>query len=55
VGHCAEVQEGEGHLFPCEPLERSVPVVPCVVASLHSRITLPVAWHWIVCCTLRVI
>jgi hypothetical protein len=31
------------------------PVVPCVVAWLHSRITLPVAWHWMVCCVLRVI
>ena len=39
VGHCTEVQEGEGHLFPCGHLERSAPMVPCVVAWLHSRIT----------------
>jgi hypothetical protein len=38
-----------------KPLEQSVPVVPCVVAQLHSRITLPFTWHWIVCCMLRVI
>ena len=55
MGHCAEVQEAEGHLFRCEPLEGNAPVVPCVVAQLLSGITLPVAWQWLVCCMLRVI
>ena len=32
MGHFAEVQKGEGHLFPCESLERSAPVVASVVA-----------------------
>ena len=39
VGHCTEVQEGEGHLFPYGRFKRSAPMVPCVVAWLHSRIT----------------
>jgi hypothetical protein len=38
-GHCTEVQECEGLLFPSEPLERSAPVVASAVAWLCSGIT----------------
>jgi len=30
-------------------------MVPCLVAWLYRGLTVPMAWHWTVCCALRTV
>ena len=55
VDHRTEFQKCEVLLFPCVSLVGNAHRVPCVVAWLYRGLTVPMAWHWTVCCALRTI
>jgi len=55
VDHCTDVQVCEVLMFPCVPLAGNAHIVPCVIALLYRGLTVPMAWHWILCCALRTI
>jgi hypothetical protein len=55
VDHCTEVQECEVLLFPCVPSAGNAHIVPCLFAWLYRGLTVPMAWHWTVCCAVSTI